>query len=66
MSKFKLLNVILSIDILTSTFAPLTSEIVMNLNKLNTLLPLSSDTTKGDDGVCHLSKYQPIELGSPL
>ena len=38
------------IEILTSMLAASPSAIVVNLNKLNTLLPLNSDTTQGDVG----------------
>ena len=37
----------LAIDILIWLLAALPSEIVQNLNNLNTLLPLTSDTTYG-------------------
>ena len=45
-----LLNDKLAIEILISTLAASPSDIEINLNNLNTLLPLNSDTKNGVSG----------------
>ena len=42
----------------------LDTDYMVNSNKLNTLLPLTSETTQGVTGDWNLSKYHPIVLGS--
>ena len=53
-----------AIEIFISVLAALPSAIVVNLNKLETLFPLNSETTQGDVGDWYCSKYQPILVGS--
>ena len=50
-SNVMLLNDILAIETFTSWFAVLPSEISTNLNNLYTVLPRSSETINGVDGV---------------
>ena len=60
-SKVPLLNEIFAIDILTSMLDVSPSAIVINLNKLNTLLPLNSETNHGEVADWYLSKYHAID-----
>ena len=65
-SNVMLLNDILAIETFTSWFAVLPSEISTNLNNLYTVLPRSSETINGVDGVWYCSKYQAIDELVPL